>query len=293
MIHVGNLSKRYGHHTVLDNISFDIQVGESVALWGTNGAGKTTTIRCLLGVVPCDGDLRLAGIDVRKNGKAARAVIGYVPQEASFHDLSVENTLNFYADLKRVKRDTLRTAAERVGLQDHIGKQVSALSGGLKQRLALAISLLSDPPILMLDEPTANLDVAARREFLGLVQQLNGDGKTIVFSTHRLEEVNGLASRVLVLRDSHLVADCSPRELADKLGMQQWLRIRVPHTQWQDAQRVLNGHGYTLTPNGKALYLQVNGSGKMAPLRVLENANIHIEDFDLVDHNFVPVKDRN
>ncbi len=288
MIVAKNLTKHYGSALALDNVSFTIQPGESVALWGANGAGKTTALRCLLGVLPFEGELTVNGIDVRQQGKAVRGMIGYVPQEVTFYDLTVWETLQFYARLKKVSLDRIEGALQQVQLADQKKKAVRALSGGMKQRIALAVGLLSDPPVLMLDEPTANLDVQAQRDFIQTIQGLNQAGKTVVFSSHRLDEVVALGQRALVLSDGHLELDCNSVELADKLGLRQWLCIRVPDISHEDARRVLEAQGFTSVPNGQMVYVHTDVAGKMAPLRALESAQIPVEDFDLVDSNMLP-----
>ena len=283
MIVAKNLTKRYGQITALNQVSFTIEPGESVALWGSNGAGKTTTLRCLLGVQGFEGELTVNGIDVRKQGKAARTAIGYVPQEANFYDMSVFETLRFYARLKKVASSRIDDVLNQIQLESHSQKRVSALSGGMKQRLALAVALLANPPILVLDEPTANLDVKAQRDFMQTVQALNQSGKTIVFSSHRLDEVITLASRVLVLADGKLMLECHPHDLAENLGLHRWLRIWVAAHHKEDTLRVLHNQGFAFTPNGHSVYVQIGAKGKLAPLRLLEMASIPVEDFDLVD----------
>jgi ABC-type multidrug transport system ATPase subunit len=287
MIIASNLVKRYGKTTALNGVSFTINAGESVALWGANGAGKTTTLRCLLGVQGFEGALTVNGIDVQRQGKAARAAIGYVPQEAIFYDLSIVETLEFYARLKKAPVDRIAEVLEQVHLNSHRHKRVSMLSGGMKQRLALAVALLADPPILILDEPTANLDVAAQRDFIHTVQALNQAGKTIVFSSHRLDEVLALASRVLVLAEGELRFACQPHELAEKLGLHRWLRIWVAAHHHEATLRVLGEQGYVYTPNGHSVFVQVGENGKAAPLWSLQQAHIPIEDFDLVDGELI------
>ncbi len=274
MITATNLTKRYGSVTALDNVSFSIEAGEAVALWGANGAGKTTTLRCLLGVQGFEGRLTINGIDVHKQGKAARAAIGYVPQETAFYDMSVLETLHFYARLKKTDAGRVNDVLEQVALVEHRAKRVNMLSGGMKQRLALAVALLADPPVL---------DVQAQRDFIHTIQQLNQSGKTIVFSSHRLDEVIALGSRVLVLSEGKLALECRPHELAGKLGLHRWLRIWVPSQHKENTLKVLESQGYAIMPNGRSVYVQVNLGGKIAPLRTLELANIPVEDFDLLD----------
>ncbi len=283
MIIAKNLTKRYGKHTALDNLSFTIEAGEAVALWGANGAGKTTTLRCLLGIQGFEGELTINGINVSRNAKAARAAIGYVPQETVFYDMTVMETLFFYARLKKTELQRANTVLEQVQLEAHHTKRVNMLSGGMKQRLALAIALLADPPVLVLDEPTANLDVKAQRDFIHTVQLLNQAGKTIVFSSHRLDEVIALGSRVLVLAEGKLTLECPPQELAHKLGLHRWLRIWVAAQHKDTTLRILHEQGYATMPNGRSVYVQVTSDGKIAPLRSLESASIPVEDFDLID----------
>lgn len=292
MIIATHLTKHYGKNAALDDVSFAIQAGEAVALWGANGAGKTTTLRCLLGVQGFAGELTVNGMDVRKNSKAARAAIGYVPQEAAFYDMTVLETLHFYARLKKADVSRVVAVLDQVQLTAHSAKRVNMLSGGMKQRLALAVALLADPPVLVLDEPTANLDVQAQRDFIHTIQGLNQAGKTIVFSSHRLDEVIALGSRVLVLADGKLTLECQPHELAEKLGLNRWLRIWVPAQHKQAMLRVLDEGDFTYMPNGRSVYVQVNMGGKIAPLRTLAAASIPVEDFDLIDGELVPQGER-
>lgn len=287
MIHAKDLTKRYGSVHVLDHVSFDIQAGEAVALWGANGAGKTTTLRCILGVQAFEGSLTVNSIDVRRHAKAARAEIGYVPQEAAFYDMTVWETLHFYGRLKKVKTDRVSSVLEQVQLAAHQTKRVGALSGGMKQRLALAVALLADPPILVLDEPTANLDVQAQRDFIHMIQSLNQLGKTIVFSSHRLDEVLMLSSRVLVLGEGKLRFSCTPSTFIEQLGLKRWLRIWVQDTHKEPAVRFLEAQGYTFSPNGHTVYVQVPADGKMALLNVLQGASIRVLDFELIEGELI------
>lgn len=288
MITAKNLTKCYGTTPALNDVSFTIEAGEAIALWGANGAGKTTTLRCLLGIQGFEGELTVNGIDVARRAKAARAAIGYVPQEAVFYDMTVLETLHFYARLKKARSPRVGAVLDQVQLEAHQNKRVNMLSGGMKQRLALAVALLADPPVLVLDEPTANLDVKAQRDFIQTVQRLNHSGKTIVFSSHRLDEVIALSSRVLVLSEGRLVLECPPHELAEKLGLHRWLRIWIAAQHQEHTLRILNEQGYSYRPNGRSVYVQITPSGKIAPLRSLELASIPVEDFDLIDGELVP-----
>lgn len=220
IIQVCELTRTFGDLKAVDNLSFDVQAGEAVALWGANGAGKTTALRCLLHLMPFSGEVTIAGKDVKREGKAARRLVGFVPQELSFHDdLTVAETLTFYARLKKVAHGhDFTPLLKRLELSSHVQKPVRSLSGGLKQRLALALALISDPPILILDEPTSNLDLRAREDFVRFLHDLRHEGKTLVFSSHRLEEVRAVADRVLLLESGRLALSGTPQALADQLG---------------------------------------------------------------------------
>ncbi|NPV65897.1 MAG: nitrous oxide reductase family maturation protein NosD [Anaerolineae bacterium] len=283
MITVHDLSKYYGAVAALEDVTFSISAGEAVALWGANGAGKTTALRCLMGVIPFTGQVTVNGLDPQRQGRAVRSAIGYVPQEAAFYDLTAREVLAFYARLKKAPAARIATVLEQVDLADHADKTVSALSGGMKRRLALAAALLADPPILLLDEPTANLDAQSRQSFLQLVRELNRAGKTIVFSSHRLEEVATLAERAIVLERGRLIRDCRPDELAGLPGAARWLRVYLPPDRHEQAARLLGTQGFAVAPNGQALYVGVGAGSRMQPLRLLEAAQIPVEDFDLVD----------
>ena len=214
MIQIADVRKRFGRARVLDGVSFDVLAGQSVALWGSNGAGKTTLIRCLLGLIDFEGDIRVAGLDVRCDGKRVRRLLGYVPQELAFYDdFRVIEAARYLARLRGADVSECEAGLADVGLLAHARKRVRELSGGMKQRLALSIALLNDPPLLVLDEPTSNLDSAGRQSLMKLLLQLKAAGKTILFISHRPEEVRGLADRVLTLEAGRVLTDVATPHL--------------------------------------------------------------------------------
>jgi ABC-type multidrug transport system ATPase subunit len=280
---VAGVGKRYGRAQVLTGISFEARPGEALALWGPNGAGKTTLLKAMLGLVECQGQITIAGHDTRRAGKLARRGLGYVPQEALFYDLSVADTLAFYAKLKQAGADRIPTLLERLGLAEHARKRVPALSGGLKQRLALAVALLADPAVLLLDEPTANLDAAAQRDYLALLAELRAaEQKTIIFASHRLEEVESIANRVLLLEQGRLTATLTPAELLTRLLPQVELTLWVPAAQRHDALSVLTGQGWAAHFNGRGtVVVQVRAEHKLQPLQALQARGIQVDNFEL------------
>lgn len=282
-IEVRHLTKKFGRFTAVDDLSFTVGTGEAVALWGANGAGKTTAVRCLLNLFPFEGEILINGLDTRRQSKEVRRMIGFVPQELSFHDdMSVAETLVFYARLKKVENGyDFSPLLEQVRLTPHIKKRVGELSGGLKQRLALAVALLSDPPILVLDEPTASLDIRSREEFLLLLRSLRHDGKTMIFSSHHLEEITALANRVLLLEGGRLVVDSPPDQLEHRLGWETTLHLYLPETGIDPALETLANLGMPVSRNGRGVRVNVAPGSKGKVLRVLQEAGIQVDDFSV------------
>ncbi|MGE3599439.1 MAG: ABC transporter ATP-binding protein [Dehalococcoidia bacterium] len=210
VIEVVGLSKTYGVERVLDGLTFTAGAGEVIALLGPNGAGKTTLLKCLLGLARFEGEAQIDGLDVRRAGKETRRRIGYVPQAPAFPSyLTVADALEHFADLRGLRGVDIDAAVARVGLTAHADKKVDALSGGLRQRLGLAVALLGDPLILLMDEPVASIDPEGRRVFTRLVEDLRAEGRTVIVSTHVLRLLEGVADRAIVLVDGRLVYDGS------------------------------------------------------------------------------------
>ncbi|MBI5878215.1 MAG: nitrous oxide reductase family maturation protein NosD [Chloroflexi bacterium] len=277
------VGKRYGAVRVLEGVSFDVRTGEALALWGANGAGKTTLIKAILGLIDFDGAITVAGRDVKRAGKQARRALGYVPQEAAFNDWSVQQTLEFYARLKRVATARrIGALLDRMGLREHAAKPVSALSGGLKQRLALAVALLADPPLLLLDEPTSNLDKQARADYLALLAELRAEGKTIVFTSHRFEEVEGLADRVLVLDQGVLAEIVTPEELRARWMPEVEVTLWVGEAQRAEALAALQAAGLAAHLNGRGtIVCSVPAGEKMRPFETLAACGVHVANFEV------------
>ncbi len=281
--------KRFGRVTAVDRVDLSVRSGETVVLWGPNGAGKTTLLRCVLGVVPFDGTITVCGYDVRRNGKAARRLMGYVPQEIRLpgHQTVLE-TVTFVARLRRVSPTTALAGLGRWGLEGMAEQRVQTLSGGMKQRLALALALISDPPVLLLDEPTSNLDLAARRELMEQLEQLRTQGKTLLVCSHHAAEVWRIADRVVVLEHGRVVAQDAPERLGAYLGGEALVALTFSSSQKEEAAALLRRQGFTVMTNGSArqIWVRIAGDRKLEPLRALHEANIRILDLEL--HSAAP-----
>jgi nitrous oxidase accessory protein/Cu-processing system ATP-binding protein len=274
--------RSFGRLRAVDGLDLEVRRGEAVALWGRNGAGKTTALRCMLGLLPCRGTIRLDGLDVHAQGKRARRSVGFVPQEVRLHDdLVVAEALDFYASLRGASATPPHGALERLGLDGQLHKRAGELSGGRRRLLALAIALLGDPPLLVLDEPMSNLDTAARDAFVRLLAELKEAGTTIVFTTHRLREVLRLADRVVVLEHGKKVAEGAPRELADRLGGRLRLQVELPSESIDAAIALLTEHGIASTRNGHGIHVEVAVLDKAEPLRVLIGRGLTVENFEV------------
>ena len=282
MITVNSLTKRYGAAVVVDDFSVDIGRGDSVALWGPNGAGKTTVIRCLLGLVSYDGEITVEGLDARTRGKAVRSLIGYVPQELSFYDdMKVVDLLDYSASLRGIGQKRVDEVAGQLGLDEHQQKLVRELSGGLKQRLGLATALVPDPPILLLDEPTSNLDATARDAAIRVLEGLRHKGRTLIVTSHHIEEVGMLVDRVIAMEAGKTVTECAPYDLAEELGLRAWLHLITEGAEAEQATQVLIGAGFNARQNSKGVLVEVSAQQKGKAVGVLQDAGIEVEDLEV------------
>ncbi|MDR7418620.1 MAG: ABC transporter ATP-binding protein [Armatimonadota bacterium] len=214
MIAIRALRKAFGAFTALENISAEIADGAFALLLGSNGAGKTTLLRCVLGLCSFDGSIAVGPHDVAADGQRARHLVGYVPQRPTLpDDLTCAEVLDLFGRLRGLRRGDVTWLA-RVGLAGRERAPVRTLSGGLRQRLALAVALQHDPPVLLFDEPAASLDVAARRALHHDLAEFARGGRTVVLATHLAAEPLQAATQALVLHGGRLVYDGAP----DRLG---------------------------------------------------------------------------
>jgi ABC-2 type transport system ATP-binding protein len=213
-IEVSGLKKSYGTREVLHGVGFNVEAGEVFALLGPNGAGKTTTVEILEGYRGRDeGSVHVLGVDPSRAGSEFRARIGIVLQSAAVYPLlSVREILELFAGYYERAR-SVPDVIELVGLTEKTESRVRTLSGGQLRRLDLALALVGDPELIFLDEPTTGFDPAARRQAWDTIRDLRGLGKSILLTTHYMEEAQNLADRLAILRDGHIVATGSPRDL--------------------------------------------------------------------------------
>ncbi|MEW1639115.1 ATP-binding cassette domain-containing protein [Streptomyces sp. NPDC093801] len=268
-IAVSGLRKAYGDKVVLDGIDFDVAAGSVFSLLGPNGAGKTTTVNVLTTLMKADaGTVRVAGHDVATETRRVRGAIGVTGQFAAVDELlSGRENLQLMADLKRV-RDGGRVVTgllERFDLAESADKQASTYSGGMRRKLDLAMTLVGNPQVIFLDEPTTGLDPRSRRTMWGIVRELVAEGTTIFLTTQYLEEADQLADRIAVLNQGRLVAQGTPEELKRQ--------IPGTHVRFRFADVVeLDAAARVLTEavrDEEELTLRVPGDGETRSVRAL------------------------
>ncbi len=235
MIYANDLSKSFGTFRAVDKINFEVRRGEVVGFLGPNGAGKSTTMRILTCfIAPTSGTARIKGHDVFDDSLDVRRSLGYLPQRAPLYlEMSVLEYLRFAADLRHIDESTFRKRARSVvevcGLAQVLGKEIRHLSHGYRQRVGLAQALIHDPPILILDEPTSDLDPNEKAEFLEYLKQI-GQERTVLLSTHNLAEVEVACARAIIISRGRIVADGAIDEIRAKGGKVRRYTISIQET---------------------------------------------------------------
>src|SRR2546425_9257369 len=221
MIKVHNLAKMFGTKRAVDGVSFSVERGEVLGFLGPNGAGKSTTMRMITGFIPpTDGKVTIGGYDMVDNPIEARRLIGYLPENApAYTDMTVYGFLQFCAEIRGLRGDDKKRAVQRVVemcfLENVLHQSVETLSKGYRHRTCFAQSIIHDPDVLILDEPTDGLDPNQKHEVRQLIRRM-GEKKAIIFSTHILEEVDAVCSRAIIIDRGKIVANGTPSQLRQK-----------------------------------------------------------------------------
>lgn len=229
MIHFRAFTKNYGSHRAVEGLDLAIEAGEVVALLGPNGSGKTTTLKAAAGLIhPSAGEV-LVGDPGRPAAEAvAREVLSFLPQRVSFPEsLSGREVLEFYRALRGVAPSRVEDVLRFAALNGSGNRSVGQYSGGMVQRLGLAVAMLPDARVILLDEPTAALDPDGLCAFYGLVARRRSEGKTVLFTSHHLGDAERLADRFAILVEGHLAASLTARELQDRLARKGLMRLRL------------------------------------------------------------------
>jgi ABC-2 type transport system ATP-binding protein len=231
VVSVRDLTKRFGTRTVVDRVSMEVRRGEIVGFLGPNGSGKTTTIRMICGLLTPDaGEGRVLGHDVRTESRAIKRRVGYMTQKFSFYeDLTIEENLDFVARLYELepRRDFVDRTLADLGLTSRRDQLAGTLSGGWKQRLALAACIMHQPDLLLLDEPTAGVDPKARRDFWDEIHKLAADGLTVLVSTHYMDEAER-CHRIVYISYGKLLAGGTVDEVVEGAGLTTFVARDAP-----------------------------------------------------------------
>lgn len=229
MIRFRDFSKSFGVQKAVEGLSLAIEAGEAVALLGPNGSGKTTTLKAAAGLLrPSSGEIRIGDPQRDPSDPAARASLSYLPQKVAFPEaLTGREVVEFYRRLRRVDPSRTAEVFRFASLNGASARAVGTYSGGMLQRLGLAVAVLPEAPILLLDEPTAALDPDGLCAFYGLVERRRREGHTLLFTSHQLGDVERLADRFALLVGGRLAASLTQRELADRLAQRGVLRLRL------------------------------------------------------------------
>jgi ABC-2 type transport system ATP-binding protein len=245
IIEVEGLVKHYGDVKAVDGVSFGVEQGEIFGLLGPNGAGKTTLMEILCGLRRYDsGKARINGSDLAKDSLKVRGMIGFCPQETLLYDLlNVRENLAFSASLYSLSskkfKERLDFSSRVLGIGEFLNRRVQQLSGGMKRRANLAASLIHDPPLVILDEPTVGFDPTIKREFWELIRSLKGYGKTVLLSTHDMYEADEICDRVAIMEKGKIAALDQPHVLKKTVGGEPSIHVRVKEQQAKKALEVL------------------------------------------------------
>ena len=285
MLIVNNLVKNYGRFAAIKNISFELERGKAAALLGPNGAGKSTLIKCILGLLDYEGEIKIEGQNIKSDIKASKELISYVPQEPAMYDSRVSEILGFFGRLRKASPGKAEEVLRLVSMYEHKDKLTSELSGGMKQRLSFAIALLAEAKLLILDEPTSNLDSKSRNEILGLIKGLKKKGYTILFSSHRVDEVMQIADKVISMNEG-VIAEVNDIDVMRSGEGNSKVRLVL---KFEDgltglASRVLNEQGFNnLNVENNTIILDVKRYEKIVPIQKLLGEEIIIKDFYIDD----------
>lgn len=276
MIRIEHLVKRYGRLRAVDNLSLEVEAGECLGLVGPNGAGKSTTLKSVVGLVrPTSGRVLVAGHDVAREPRAARTALGYLPQGVQFPaGFSVLETATLYARVRGLRDGWMSafTALERAGLGTASERDVGALSGGMRQRLGLAVAFLGDPRVLVLDEPTVSLDPEASMGIRDLLAAQRGAGRTILISSHLLAELETLVDRVAFVHAGRLVALGTLAALERSLGLAARMQVEAGGAAGRAAEAARAAGGTEVRVQAGRVELRVPADRKLAVLDAIRAA---------------------
>jgi len=289
IIEVENLVKHYGEVKAVDGVSFTVEEGEIFGLLGPNGAGKTTLIEILCGLRKFDqGKLRIGGFDLVKESLKVRALIGFCPQETLLYDLlSVRENLAFFASLYSLSskkfKERVEFSSKVLGIGEFLNRRAQQLSGGMKRRVNLAASIIHDPPIIILDEPTVGFDPNIKREFWELIRNLRSYGKTVLLSTHDMYEADEICDRVAIMDKGKIAALDKPHNLKKTIGGETSIHVKTKKSQMNTALKILGEYNSTVKDDEIQVYSSNPWSIMTEISNKLTSKGVLIEKIEIVE----------
>lgn len=284
MIRIESLVKHYGTVNALQGLSLEASAGEVLALLGPNGAGKSTTIKSIVGLVtPSGGRVIVDGIDVAREPRRARSLIGYLPQRVHFYDnLTPREVLAFFAQLRKAPLAGIDPLIDRVGLRSVAERRTAGFSGGMLQRLGLAVALLGNPRLLILDEPTAGLDPEGSILFKEVIAERQRAGTTVLLSSHLLAEVETIADRIAVCHQGRIVALDTLERMRQSLALPSRMIFKLASPEAGETLAMAAGAQHAEVRNG-TLRVTIDYGRKASVIRALEARGVVIDDLRTED----------
>ncbi len=288
MLAVESLTKTFGKFKALDGVSFNVGKGDAALLIGPNGAGKTTAVKCILGLLRYKGQILVDSANVFNDGGKAREKIGYVPQAVSFgYDTSIEEQAFLIARLKHARREDAVDALKDAGIWEIRRRKVTSLSHGMRQKLGISMAMLTDPPLLIFDEPINNVDLKGQLEFRERVLELSKRGKTLLIATH-LSGLSEFMATAIVLHRGKIVAQGTPKDLLTKMSAADTLYVRVNEQDGPQVHELVERHfdhhddegprAPSVRQNNEWLVFSLPPGKKAQVLKEIQDAGYEIKD---------------
>jgi ABC-2 type transport system ATP-binding protein len=294
VLEVKDLRKEFGDLTAVDGISFDIQEGEIFGFLGPNGAGKTTSISMICGLLtPTAGEIFVEGVSILKNPREVKKRLGVVPQEvAIYEELSARENLSFWGGIFGMRGGVLNSRVdellEQVGLEERAKEPTKNFSGGMKRRLNLALGLVHDPKLILLDEPTVGIDPQARHNILDVVKSIVAGGRTVLYTTHYLEEAEDLCDRLAIIDHGKILSQGTVGELKTQLGEGSLLTVQGDFQAAKLSEAVTGVEGLMpieIDDNRAMLLVARDGPGVSHSLEGLFSRGLTFDDIQIKEPN--------
>ncbi len=291
MIQVNNLSKSFDEIQAVNNISFTIKKGEIFGLLGPNGAGKSTTINMLSTILQSDsGSILIDGIDIKADPKACKKLIGVVPQEISlYEELSAYDNLLFWGNLygipsKKLK-ENINSILGLIGLSNRKKDLIKTYSGGMKRRINIAVAILHQPKVLFMDEPTVGIDPQSRNHIFEVIETLNAQGMTIIYTTHYMEEVERLCKRIAIIDSGNIIAQGTQTELQEIANVKETIELGFESLSQKEVQNFKAKTNYEVVQIDRKMQITSTIKNIPAIITICNELKLDVQDLNIKKAN--------